>query len=162
MSVNKNILKISALLFGAFFISITACDSDNDDFDTDAPTLSVDFPRPCDTVYLGEEMRFKASFADNEAVKSYKLNMHHNFDHHTHGDHEEICHMDEIKTANKPFLKNWVVNLSEGESITTDTSFTIPKGYDEGDYHVLLYITDINGNQGWTGISVKLMSKESN
>lgn len=148
----KVFLAALTLLFG-----FVACEkTDDTGFDTEPPALDVVAPAPCEVILFGEKLQLKATFTDNEAVKSYKLNVHHNFDHHTHGDHQEVCGLDEIKIASNPYLNNWTVSLPNLPSISIDTTFDLPAGYEGGDYHVLLYLTDINGNQSWTGISVKM------
>lgn len=148
-----------AFLVAFVLLTIQCEESSQEEFDTISPEITVEYPEPCELMQFGNSLRLKAVFSDNVAVKSYKLNMHHNFDHHTHGDHKEVCEMDEIKIASNPFLQNWVVNLPESESVSIDTSFALPPGYEGGDYHVLLYLTDINGNQSWKGVSIKLQAK---
>jgi len=146
---------ISTLFAGILLLG--ACSEDKEEFDTEAPTISVEYPAPCAIEKFGDMIRLKANLSDNEGLGSYKLNIHHNFDHHTHGNHQEVCEMDEIKTATNPFLKDWSANLPNEKSMVLDTSFQLPADMQGGDYHALLYVTDINGNQSWTGISIKII-----
>ncbi|MCG8581760.1 MAG: DUF4625 domain-containing protein, partial [Bacteroidales bacterium] len=97
------------------------------------------------------------------------LNIHHNFDHHTHGNHQEVCELNprlsssEIEETN-PYLNNWSAKLPTTSEVSLDTFFVLPKVNPEnglpftgGDYHVILYVTDNGGNQSFSSISIKVI-----
>lgn len=95
-----------------------ACSSDDSsDKDTTKPTIDLTitdgFPTSCATVTKGNTIPFKALFSDNKELGSYSINIHNNFDHHSHDTEVGTCNFDPIKTAVNPW--------------TTTLTFSIPK-----------------------------------
>jgi hypothetical protein len=83
----KKLLTIiaSALIMSA----ITSCDKDDDkDIDTEKPQInaSIDGASPANaaTFYFGEEIPVKLLLTDNAELGSFSVNIHNNFDHHSH------------------------------------------------------------------------------
>lgn len=131
-----------------------------------APEIDMNTPPPCDTLTFGEQFRFKATFTDDENLGNYKINIHHNFDHHTHGTHEAECQLDSIKQAHNPYFHNWVINIPQTtKTYTIDTMLNLPAAndtglYEGGDYHLMLYLTDEEGHQSWIGRDLKIRKHE--
>lgn len=136
--------------------------SKDEDTDTEKPAIDMEvagaFPRPCDTIYIGEAFVFKAQFSDNVELGSFNLELHHNFDHHTHGSHVETCPIDVEKEPVNPFYYNESFDIPTGRTeFDAQIQVDIPGGVDPGDYHFMVKLTDQEGWQSWKSVSVKLV-----
>lgn len=149
--------------FLIFLICFTSCSSDDsEDKDEQKPTITINyqegFPQACEQLTKGETYTFKALVTDNKALASYSLDIHNNFDHHTHDDQGEQCDLDPIKQAVNPFIfmENFTVegNLTSYE---ISISVTIPNNIDLGDYHCAYSVTDVTGWQSRTSIDIKIV-----
>ena len=120
-------------------------------------TVSGAFPQQCSELTRGQRISFKARFSDNVALGSYSLDVHHNFDHHSHSTELLSCTMEADKAPVKPFLmiRNFTIpeNLKEYEAIA---ELEIPADIDSGDYHFLIRLTDKEGWQTLKGLSIKI------
>ena len=88
----KKLLTIiaSALIMSAF----VSCDKEDDKaIDTEKPQInaSIDGASPANaaTFYFGEEIPVKLLLTDNAELGSFSVNIHNNFDHHSHSTEEE-------------------------------------------------------------------------
>lgn len=155
----KTKLKYIAVILLLGFI--TACKKDETNIDTEYPVIDVTgssaFPIQCSTLTRGQKFTFKAKFSDNVALGSYSLDVHHNFDHHSHSTEVSDCTMDAIKTPVKPFLFINTFQIPSGtSSYEAINEITIPADIDPGDYHFLIKVTDKEGWQTLKGISIKI------
>ncbi|ALJ05967.1 hypothetical protein APS56_12860 [Pseudalgibacter alginicilyticus] len=142
---------------------IASCSSDDGaDKDEEKPTITINynegFPQACAELVRGETYNFKAMVTDNQALASYSLDIHHNFNQHTHDDQVGECVLDEIKTAVNPlvFIKNYSIENGP-KSYEISISVTIPDDIDTGDYHCAYSITDETGWQTRTSIDIKIV-----
>lgn len=151
------------LISGFFMLSILSCSSDDDsNVDDQKPTISVayegGFPQACDELVRGETYTFRAMVTDNEALASYSLDIHNNFDHHTHDDQEAVCDLDPIKEPVNPFIYMENYSIEGGvSSYEINISLTIPEDIDTGDYHCAYSVTDETGWQSRTSIDIKIV-----
>jgi hypothetical protein len=149
-------------------IFFNACEKD-DKIDKEKPTIDLSiqdaFPVNCDTIYFGESFELKVLFSDNIALGSYSIDIHHNFDHHSHSTEVTECNLDPIKEPVNPFLFIEDYDIPEGKAdYETTESITIPSGdgnglFDEGDYHFFISLTD---SEGWSlqkGLSIKMLHR---
>lgn len=155
----KTRLKYIAIIFLLGFI--TACKKDETNIDTEYPVIDVTsssaFPIQCSTLTRGQKFTFKAKFSDNVALGSYSLDIHNNFDHHSHSTEVSDCAMDAKKTPIKPFLFINTFQIPSGtNSYEAINEITIPADIDPGDYHFLIKVTDKEGWQTLKGISIKI------
>lgn len=154
-----------------FFLSITliflsSCEKD-EEIDTTRPeidfTIQGAFPTQCtDTVYFGEPFAFKLRFTDNMELGSYSVDIHHNFDHHSHSTEAVECNLDPKKDAVNPYtgIEDFTIPGGRTEYIT-DIPMSIPTSnsaglFDEGDYHFFVSVTD---KEGWStnyGIGIRM------
>ncbi|GGF00208.1 DUF4625 domain-containing protein [Flavobacterium limi] len=155
----KKIKFMAGVLMFAFIIS---CSSDNKEIDTEYPVINISaadaFPVQCSTIGRGQTVTFKAVFNDNAALGSYSLDIHHNFDHHTHSTEVESCEMDAVKKPVKPmlFINNYTI--PDGvKSYEATAQITIPADVDPGDYHFMIRLTDKEGWQTLKGLSIKIL-----
>jgi hypothetical protein len=120
------------------------------------------FPLNCDTLYFGEPFTFKVLFSDNAELGSYSIDIHHNFDHHSHSTEISNCEMDAKKSPVNPFVLIEDHDIPQGtKQFETSLEITIPDGnfigqFDEGEYHLFVSLTD---NEGWSaqkGLNIKI------
>jgi len=123
-------------------------------------TVAGAFPQNCVVVYRGEPFVFKAHFRDNMELGSYSIEMHHNFDHHTHSTSGISCDMEPIKKAVNPLLFINEYSIPAGNTDYTATfQIDVPATVDTGDYHFMLRLTDKSGWQTFEGISMKIADR---
>jgi hypothetical protein len=120
------------------------------------------FPLNCDTLYFGEPFTFKVLFSDNAELGSYSIDIHHNFDHHSHSTEISNCEMDAKKSPVNPFVLIEDHDIPQGtKQFETSLEITVPDGnfigqFDEGEYHLFVSLTD---NEGWSaqkGLNIKI------
>jgi hypothetical protein len=100
---------------------------------------------------------FRARLSDNKELGSVSIDIHHNFDHHTHSTEVESCSMDPIKTPVKPMLLLQSFPITPGnKTVETQEEIQIPADIDAGDYHFLIRLTDKEGWQTIKGLSIKI------
>ena len=156
-------MKIFRLIIVIMLIApaMSSCEKD-DDTDQTAPTIDLSaedaFPQQCDTLYRGETFTFIATFTDNEGLGSYSLDVHNNFDHHSHTTEVEECDPWPVQTPVNPYLLIEGYDISDApQTFTTQLEITIPDDVDQGDYHFMIRVVDINGWQAMKGLSVKIL-----
>nr|WP_319398306.1 DUF4625 domain-containing protein [uncultured Carboxylicivirga sp.] len=161
-------MKYSINVFVAvlLIISFYSC-SEEKDIDTEKPTIDIDFdgafPTSCDTLYIGEDSQIKLRFADNVELGSYSINIHNNFDHHSHSTELEECELEDIKTPTNPWEVTNTYSIPEGQKeYETDITFSVPSSnnngtIEEGDYHFFISLTDKTGWSTQKGLSIKLL-----
>jgi len=115
------------------------------------------FPTQCSVIKRGEKFVFKALVTDNVQLGSLNVDIHHNFDHHTHSTELIACDLAPVKQAIKPFLLIKNVAIPKGlKSYEVSTEIEVPADVDPGDYHFMIRLTDQEGWQTIKGLSVKI------
>ncbi|WP_100610114.1 DUF4625 domain-containing protein [Confluentibacter lentus] len=157
----KTALKYIYSLF--LLLPIVSCSSDDSmDKDEEKPTITINyaggFPQACTQLQKGETYNFKAKVTDNKELASYSLDIHHNFDHHTHDDQGTPCTLGPIKQAIKPliFMQNYSIEGGK-TSYEINVSLAIPNDIDTGDYHCQFSVIDQTGWQSRTSIDIKII-----
>lgn len=149
-----------------FFIAFYSCMKD-EETDTEKPVIDLNlqdaFPVNCDTLYFGQSHTIRILLTDNKELGSFSIDIHNNFDHHSHTTEVNSCDLDPIKDPVNPWLIIQDYDIPAGlTNYTTDISFTIPSGnndglYDDGDYHFFISLTDKEGWSTQKGLSVKIL-----
>jgi len=155
--------QLKYVLLGFMLMAFLSC-SDEDDSNKDdiKPVITINydggFPQACAELTKGETYHFKAMISDNKELASYSLDIHHNFDHHTHDDQGVQCELDLLKEASTPFIfmENYTVE-SGMTSYEIDITLTIPETVDAGDYHCAYSVTDVTGWQARTSVDIKIV-----
>ncbi len=136
-----------------------------EDIDDEPPVIIMSephhSPQPCDTVYAGETFMFRATFTDNEELGAYSIDIHHNFDHHSHSTDYEECELDPTKDpTDDVFLFIETYTIPDGQ-ITYDAEVPIevPENADPGDYHLFVALTDKEGWQTIKGFGIKVAGR---
>lgn len=164
MKISKFTFLFFVLLFG-----VLSCDNGND-IDTEKPSISNDFagsfPVNCDTLYFAEDFSIKVLLKDNVELGSYIIDIHNNFDHHSHSTEVTECELDTVKTPVNPlvFIEDFDIPEGSSEYLTSEV-ITIPTGdgngeFDEGDYHFFISLTDKEGWSTQKGLSIKILKRK--
>ncbi|WP_103072541.1 DUF4625 domain-containing protein [Aquimarina sediminis] len=154
--------KIASILTITIFLgSFISCSSDNDETDTEKPTISVNynegFPKSCTVLKKGSQYTIRVKTSDNVALASYAIDIHHNFDHHTHDDQGSQCVLGAIKTPETPmiFMESYPIN-GDTQQFEIKQTIAIPDHIDSGDYHCQISVIDATGWQSRTSIDIKI------
>lgn len=146
-------------LLGILFLG--SCKKDDKAVDTEYPTIDVSaadaFPKQCSEIKRGETFVFKARLKDNVQLGSFSLDVHHNFDHHSHSTEVNDCTMDPVKTPVNPFLyiKSFPIPVGSS-SYSASVEIPVPADIEPGDYHFMILVTDAEGWQTIKGLSIKI------
>jgi hypothetical protein len=136
-----------------------------DELDDEMPQIKMNgadhYPQACDTVYVGETFVFNATFTDNVELGAYSLDIHHNFDHHSHSTELVECPLDPVKQAVNPLLLIRQYDIPSGlKNFEAEAEIFVPENVDIGDYHFMVRLTDKTGWQDIRGISFKIWERE--
>ena len=122
----------------------TACsDSDNPLNDTTKPVIDLKSPTEGQTLAIGSEhgVHFEMDLSDDVMLKSYKIEIHSNFDHHSHDTRAAETTVD--------FAFNRAFDVSEQKTAHIHHhDILIPANATPGDYHLMVYCTDAAGKPG--------------
>ena len=115
------------------------------------------FPKQCSVIKRGESFTFRALLTDNSELGSLSIDIHQNFDHHSHSTEVDECTMSPVKLAVKPFqyIKNYPITAGL-KSYEANEVISVPADIDPGDYHFLIKLTDKEGWQTLKGISIRI------
>ncbi|TKC10709.1 DUF4625 domain-containing protein [Pedobacter polaris] len=155
-------MKIRSLCFlAAVLLTIAGCKKESETVDTTYPIIAISsadaFPKQCSIVKRGEKFLFKASLSDNVQLGSVSIDIHHNFDHHSHSTEVNDCTLEPIKIPVKPLLLIKDFPLPDGQrNYQIAQEIAVPADIDAGDYHFLIRLTDQAGWQTIKGLSIKI------
>ncbi|RZL60301.1 MAG: DUF4625 domain-containing protein [Pedobacter sp.] len=139
---------------------LSNCKKETEEIDTTYPEIiasSTAFPQQCSTIKRGESFTFKTRVSDNVELGSMSIDIHHNFDHHSHSTEVNSCNMEAVKSPVKPYLLIREISIPAGQkNYEATASINVPADIDPGDYHFLIRITDKAGWQTIKGISIKI------
>jgi hypothetical protein len=166
----RNTTKLPGFRFPAAFLAffpvilimaLGSCNKDERDEEKPVIDMQLGFPQNCDTVYRGEPFTFKAVFTDNVELGAYSLDIHHNFDHHSHSTDLVDCAMEPVNQPVDPWLYIQQFEIPDGlNHYTAEVQITVPDNVDTGDYHFLVRLTDKTGWQTIRGISFKVWERD--
>ncbi len=145
---------------------IAACRDDNK-VDSEKPYIDISiagaFPTNCDTIYFGETFLLKMAFSDNVELGAYSIDIHNNFDHHSHSTEVTECNTDPVKNPVNPyvFINDYAIPQGSKE-YEINLPISIPEGndaglFDNGDYHFFISLTDKEGWSSQKGLSIKML-----
>lgn len=125
---------------------ITSCH----EADTTAPQILVTEPAQNDTIEAGDELCIQVTFTDDVALNSYKINIHPNFNGHKHAA-SKLSHENEAETIDfETTVTSQMLNDSlTGKNCFRDIDIDIPSNATKGMYHLLIYCTDLAGNEAY-------------
>ncbi len=149
-----------------FIIHFFSCKKDV--HDAENPVIHLDstetFPTNCDTLYYGETYAIKMQFSDNLELGSFNIDIHHNFNHHSHENEPSFCDVDSMKPPAHPFIYLNTIQIPQGLTVfNTNIFIWFPEIdccgtlYDEGDYHFVVTLTDKKGLTSQKTIQIKIL-----
>lgn len=151
------------MLIAATAASVMSCSDDNDEGisnDQEKPKIedgSLPNPIDCQRYKRGDVILVRYTFADNVELGNYNIEVHNNFDHHSHSTSAGDCPLDDKKSPVKPWVYNQDQAIPDGQKIyETDVRIAIPEDIDTGDYHFMIRVTDKAGWQELKAISIKI------
>ena len=153
-------IKIILTVFTLCFF-LGGCSNDDEYRDMEKPSIdmSIDdaYPTNCAVLYRGETFSFRAIFTDNNELGDYNIEIHNNFDHHSHSTDDVECDLEPKKKPVNPFIYNQDFSIPNGKTtFKTDDAIFIPKDVDTGDYHFMIRLTDKAGWQQLKAVSIKI------
>ncbi len=139
------------MLMAVFFI-MAACDKKDDSTDKTPPTIGGDptwvNPVDCSVYHRGENLLVRYELSDNEELGSYEIEIHNNFQPHTHSAVTAHCQHEANTATVYPWAINESFEIPAGQkTFSINKTYTIPDDRDEGDYHLEIRVTD---RAGWT------------
>lgn|SRR5690554_868496 len=142
-------------------LSLVACNKDRYAIDDVPPSIDVGFmgafPKQCSTLKRGETFTFRARFTDNVELGSFSLDIHHNFDHHSHSTEAGECTLEPVKVPINPFVLIKSYDIPAGkQSYEAEITITIPADVDPGNYHFMIMVSDQTGWTDMKGLSVHI------
>ena len=151
-------MKKTSIIMALMAIAALGCSCKKDeDKDTDKPVITLNEPADGDTLFVGHEMHLEMDLSDNVMLRSYKVDIHNNFDGHSHTKSTET---DGAWTYTKSWdvsgLKNTHIHHHEIEVPDSVDGVPIAKGK----YHFMVYCTDEAGNETYVAKSVVVAEGE--
>jgi hypothetical protein len=149
-------------IFAALILlAVTAC-GDDKNRDLSYPRISTAdieaSPTNCHEYRRGEVIKFNYMFYDDTELGMFNIEVHNNFDHHSHSTSSTECTMDPNKEPVKPWVFNQGYNIPSGRTeYNAKVDIPIPTDIDTGDYHFMVRLTDMAGWQQLQAFSIKIV-----
>lgn len=152
------------IIYLSLLCALGACSSSNDDEQRDMtlPVISeqgiIANPIECQQYQPGDVIPFSYVFTDDTELGNYNIEIHNNFDHHTHSGSAIDCPLDAKKEAGE---KAWVFNqdytIPAGQrTYKARVDIQIPGDAETGDYHFMIRLTDKAGWQQLKAVAIKI------
>ncbi len=158
-------MKYSVCILFAF-LAMSSCsgDDDNEAKDMEKPEITdgaLPSPIDCEVYHKGDVIPFRYTFTDNAELGSFNIEIHNNFDHHTHSTSAGDCPLDPKKTPVNPWVYNEDTAIPGGlKTYDAKVDITVPDDVDTGDYHFMVRLTDKSGWQQLKAISIKIIERQ--
>jgi len=135
-------------------LTLSLSPSCGEESDTVPPVINLIEPENEDLLHIGGDVHFEMELSDNEGLKSYKVEIHNNFDGHGHETAVRSTGQDAV-TVPFAFNKSWDVSGQKNASIHHH-EIIIPADATPGHYHFMVYCTDEAGNESHAVCEVEL------
>ncbi len=144
------------------FMSLLFTSCKKEVIDTEYPVIHTNasdaFPRNCSEIVRGQNFTATIVVSDNQELGSLSVEIHHNFEHHSHSTEINECELSPIKIPINPFARIEAIAIPNGRrEYTAIKEIPIPTDIDAGDYHFLIRLTDKEGWQSIKGLSIKII-----
>ena len=156
--MKRNILYSIMLL-----CALSACSGSDDEVQKDMqqPVISdqgiTANPIDCQVYHRGEVIPFHYVMTDDQELGAYNIEVHNNFDHHTHSTTSVECPMDAQKQPQNPWVYNHDFSIPAGQNrYEARVDIEIPADIDPGDYHFMIRLTDRAGWQQLHAVAIKI------
>ena len=153
--MQKSILMISLLC------ALGACSSSDDEKDMQPPVITdqdiTANPIDCQLYQRGETMPFHYVFTDDTELGNFNIEIHNNFDHHTHSTSAVECALADKKSPVNPWIYNRDFTIPAAQRrYDARIDIPIPADIDPGDYHFMVRLTDKAGWQQLKAVAIKI------
>lgn len=151
---------VLAVLLGSLAVAVSSCKKNDSSKDTEKPVIEIHEPEENEYVLVGKGMHLEMDLSDNEALASYKINVHNAFDGHSHSSTAPTRHEGEEK---KPFAYEKIHNEITGQknAHVHTHEVVIPADAHLGAYHLMVYCTDKAGNESWRAVKINVTDDAS-
>lgn len=153
--------KIMAASFAVALLGLgVSCVKEND-ADMEKPVIeniADASPVNCEVFQRGGEIHFHYVFADNVGLGNFNIEIHNNFEHHTHSTEGGECDWLPDKDPVNPWVFNQDYAIPDAP-LDYDAYLTIPipEDIDTGDYHFMIRLTDTAGWQQIKSVSIRII-----
>ena len=168
-------MSLMVALITVFTLSFIACGDDDDAKDMTPPVISGEGitanPINCQQYHPGDVIPFHYVMTDNQELGAYNIEVHNNFDHHSHST-EADHHEHEAGECDDADGHDHDHEQSEGKAWVYIQDFAIPAGLRRyevrhdiqipadaapGDYHFMIRLTDRAGWQQIHAVAIKIL-----
>ena len=153
-----------SILMTTLLCALSACSSSDDDAQKDMqqPVITdqgiTANPIDCQVYQRGQTIPFHYVFTDDSELGAYNIEIHTNFDHHTHSTSSVECPMDAQKQPVKPWVYNQDYTIPAAHrQYDARVDIPIPADIDPGDYHFMVRLTDRAGWQQLKAVAIKIV-----
>ena len=177
---NLKFLSLTLALVCSMTLGFTAC-GDDDDRDMTPPVISAEGitanPVNCQVYHRGEVIAFHYIFTDDQELGNYVIEVHSNFDHHSHstegdnhdehecdddhnqeGDHHHDHEGDDHDHEGTPWKETFPFTIPSGlKHFEARQDLQIPADATPGDYHFMIRVTDRAGWQQLKSVAIKIL-----
>ena len=121
--------------------------------DTELPKIvagsAVPSPTDCQVYKRGDSIPFRYAMEDNMQLGAFNIEVHHNFDNHTHGTQGAVCQPPAKKEPVNPWVFNKSYTIPEEYKTRYEAGIDIPipEDIDPGYYHFVVRLLDAAGWQ---------------
>lgn len=155
--------KIPTILLLAAVAAFSSCAKE--ELDNEKPVIVLTAPEEDEAVLPGSDIHFEVTLSENEALASYKVNIHGAFDGHTHSATTRAT--EDSVAFEKTWMESDFIVLGE-EPIAGKRSVTIhhhlieiPETVNgtplkEGHYHFIVYCTDQAGQESFIAREIEI------
>lgn len=168
---NLKFLSLTLALICSMALGFTAC-GDDDDRDMTPPAISDEGitanPVNCQVYQRGEVIAFHYIFTDDQELGNYAIEVHSNFDHHSHStegdDHaghecdDDDDHEGDHHDEGTPWKETFPFTIPSGlKHFEARQDLQIPANATPGDYHFMIRLTDHAGWQQLKAVAIKIL-----
>ena len=143
--------------------ALCACSGSDDEVQKDMqqPVISdqgiTANPIDCQVYHRGDVIPFHYIMTDNQELGAYNIEIHNNFDHHTHSTTAAECPIDAQKQPQNPWVYNCSFYIPNGQrQYEARHDIEIPADIDPSDYHFMIRLTDRAGWQQLHAVAIKI------
>jgi hypothetical protein len=131
MQAHYHVGKFLSLTF--IGLCMVACSND-----TLPPQVTISTPAEEVRLATGMPLNISVSYADNDILRQYKLDIHPNFDDHSHGKPAGL----------NPDWDTIIVGDLAGSTQSIQQNLVVPQNIRTGEYHLTAFALDVSGNEG--------------
>lgn len=160
-----------SLMLTLIITAFTACNNSQKDLTPPLIDNASFLPANCDIYYQGDTILVHFLCTDDTELGNFNIEIHSNFDHHTHSTDAEDCegehqheegaeHEHEHSSEEGAWVFNQDYPIPAGSTeYTADMEILVPEDAAEGDYHFMLRLTDHAGWQSLKAVSIHIEEK---